>query len=90
MSATAQAILVDGFEDAEKAQKWPALFRSLVAGYETFRPLSSAERLAVYGVLVATEFIFTAHWLDKHNEDAVRSSERMLYWLAANREALVV
>ena len=86
----ASAILVDGFEDSEKAQKWPALFRSLVAGYETFRPLSSAERLAVYGVLVTTEFIFVAYWLDKHNEDAARSSERMLYWLTANREALVV
>jgi len=86
----ASAILVDGFEDSEKAQKWPALFRSLVAGYETFRPLSSAERLAVYGVLVATEFIFIAYWLGKHNEDAARSSARMLYWLEANREALAV
>jgi Ser/Thr protein kinase RdoA (MazF antagonist) len=86
----ASAVLVDGFEDAEKAQKWPTLFRSLVAGYEAFRPLSSAERLAVYGVLVATEFIFIAFWLDRGDEDNARSSERMLYWLVENREALVV
>ena len=86
----ASAILVDGFEDSEKAQKWPALFRSLVAGYEAFRPPSSAERLAVYGVLVATEFLFIAFWLDRCDEDNARSSARMLYWLAANREALIV
>lgn len=86
----ASAILVDGFEDSEKAQKWPALFRSLVAGYETFRPLSSAERLAVYGVLVATEFIFIAFWLDRRDEGNARSSERMLHWLVENREALIV
>jgi Ser/Thr protein kinase RdoA (MazF antagonist) len=87
----ASAILVDGFEDAEKAKKWPALLRSLVAGYETFRPLSSAERLAVYGVLVTTQFIFIAYWLDKHSdEDNARSSERMLYWLVENRKDLIV
>jgi Ser/Thr protein kinase RdoA (MazF antagonist) len=87
----AGAILVDGFEDAEKAQKWPALLRSMVRGYETVRPLSSTERLAVYGVLVTTQFIFIAYWLDKHNdEDNARSSERMLYWLVENRKALIV
>jgi Ser/Thr protein kinase RdoA (MazF antagonist) len=86
----AGSILVDGFEDAEKAQKWPALFHSMVAGYETFRPLSSTERLAVYGVLVTTQFLFIAFWLDRCDEENARSSERMLYWLSANREALVV
>lgn len=86
----ASAILVDGFQDPEKADKWLALFRSLVSEYETFRALSSSERLAVYGVLVTIELLFTAYWLDTHNEDAARSTERLLYWLSANRETLVV
>ncbi len=86
----ASAILVDGFQDPEKASKWPALFRSLVSGYETFGSLSSSERLAVYGVLVMIELLFTAYWLDTHNEDAARSTERLLHWLSANRETLVV
>ena len=30
----ASSLLVDGFEDCEKGQKWPSLFRSLVRGYE--------------------------------------------------------
>lgn len=86
----ASAILVDGFQDPEKADKWLGLFRSLVRGYETFCSLSFSERMAVYGVLVTIELLFTAYWLDTHNEDAARSTERMLYWLSANREALVV
>jgi Ser/Thr protein kinase RdoA (MazF antagonist) len=86
----ASAILVDGFEDAERAQKWPALFRSLVSGYETFRPLSPPGRLAVYGVLVAIELIFIAFWLDHRDRDNARSIGHMLYWLSVNREALVV
>jgi Ser/Thr protein kinase RdoA (MazF antagonist) len=86
----ASAILVDGFEASEKAQKWPALFRSLVAGYEAFRPLSSAERLAVYGVLVAIEFLFIAFWLGRCDEDNAGSIERLLYWLSANRKVLEI
>jgi Ser/Thr protein kinase RdoA (MazF antagonist) len=86
----AGSILVDGFEDAEKAQKWPALFRSIVAGYETIRPLSLAERQAVYGVLVATQFLFIAFWLDRGDEGNARSSERMLYWLVENSRALEI
>jgi Ser/Thr protein kinase RdoA (MazF antagonist) len=84
------AILVDGFQDPEKARKWFILFRSLVSGYETFCSLSSPERLAVYGVLVTIELVFTAYWLDTHNEDAARSTESLLYWLSDNRHTLVV
>ncbi len=86
----ASAILVDGFQDPEKARKWLALFRSLVNGYEAFYSLSPQERLAVYGVLVVIELLFIAFFVDTHNEDAAKNTERLLYWLSANRETLVV
>lgn len=83
-------MLVSGFQDPEKAQKWPVLFCSLIRGYEAFCPLVPSEYLAVYGVLVTIEFIFVAFCLDTHNEDAARSNASMLCWLSRNREALVI
>ena len=84
------SILVGGFEDSEKGQRWPSLFHSLVRGYEEFCPLTASERLAVYGVFVTIELLFIAYFLDMHNVDAARTNERLLYWLATNRDALVM
>lgn len=84
------SILVEGFEDSEKGQKWPSLFYSLTRGYEEFCPLTGSERLAMYGVFVVIELLFIAFWMDRHNADAARISERLLYWLAANRDALAM
>jgi Ser/Thr protein kinase RdoA (MazF antagonist) len=84
------SILVGGFEDFEKGQKWPSLFHSLVRGYEEFCLLTASERLAMYGVFVTIELIFIAFSLDTHNEDAARTNERLLYWLATHRGALAM
>jgi Ser/Thr protein kinase RdoA (MazF antagonist) len=84
------SILVGGFEDPEKGQKWPNLFRCLVRGYEEFCPLTASERLAVYGVFVTIELLFIAFSLDMQNEDAARTNERLLYWLATNRDSLAM
>lgn len=84
------SMLVNGFQDSEKAQKWPVLFRSLMSGYEAFCPLVPSERLAAYGVLVAIELIFVAFCLDTHNEGAAKSNASMLCWLSRNRETLVI
>jgi Ser/Thr protein kinase RdoA (MazF antagonist) len=86
----ASSLLVDGFEDREKGQLWPALFRSMVQGYEELCPLADSERRAVYGVFVVIELIFTAFWLDRGNEDAARQCERLLYWLEVHRDALSI
>ena len=86
----ASSILVDGFEDFKKRQKWPSLFRSLVRGYSEFCPLTTSERLAAYGVTVAIELIFTAFWMDRSNEDGAVQCQRLLYWLATNRDALAI
>jgi Ser/Thr protein kinase RdoA (MazF antagonist) len=86
----ASAMLFDGFEDHEEGQQWPGLFRALVRGYEEFCPLATSERRAAYGVFVAIELIFVAFWLDRHNDDAALQCERLLYWLATNRDALAI
>jgi Ser/Thr protein kinase RdoA (MazF antagonist) len=84
------SILVGGFEDSEKGQKWPSLFHSLARGYEEFCPLTASERLAMYGVFVTIELVFIAFCLDTHNEDAAKRNESLLYWLATNRDALAM
>ena len=34
---------------------------------------------------------FMAYWMDRHkNKDAAKMTERLLYWLATNRDALAV
>jgi Ser/Thr protein kinase RdoA (MazF antagonist) len=86
----ASSLLFDGFEDEEKGRLWPALFRFMVRGYEESYPLKASERRAVYGVFVAIELIFVAFWLDRSNEDGARQCERLLYWLAAHRDALMI
>lgn len=84
------SILDEGFEDSDKRQKWPSLFYSLVRGYEMFCPLTVSERQAMYGMLVIIELLFIACWLDKHNEDAAKMDELLLYWLATNRDVLTM
>jgi Ser/Thr protein kinase RdoA (MazF antagonist) len=58
-------ILVRGFEYPEKAEKWLAIFQSLVQGYQEHCLLTPSERKHVYEMLVAIELIFTAYWLSK-------------------------
>ena len=84
------SMLVSGFQEPEKAQRWPELCRSLVRGYEEFCPLTPSEYRALYGLFVAIELIFIAYWLDTHAENAARSSGSMLYWLSTNRDALAI
>ena len=86
----ASSLLVEGFEDHEKGQLWPSLYRSMVQGYEELWPLAASERRAAYGVFVVIELIFTAFWLDRGNEGGARQCERLLYWLAAHRDALAI
>jgi Ser/Thr protein kinase RdoA (MazF antagonist) len=85
----ASSILVEGFEDPENASKWPRLLHSLVRGYEAFCPLMASEWQALYGVFVIIELLFIAFFLD-HRQDtgAAKEAERLLYWLAANRDLL--
>ena len=57
---------------------------------EEFCPLTASERQAVYGVTVAIELIFVAFWMGRHNEDGATECERLLHWLATNRDALAI
>ena len=82
------SILVEGFEDSEKAQRWARLVHSLTRGYGEYFPLVASERLAMYGVLVSIELLFIAFCMDTRNYDAARTNERLLHWLATNRQVL--
>ncbi|MBE9513544.1 MAG: phosphotransferase [Chloroflexi bacterium] len=84
------SILVGGFQDSAKVQKWPGLFRSLVRGYQELCPLTSSEHLAAYGTLAAIQLLFMAFSLETQAEDAARCNASVLSWLSANRELVSV
>jgi Ser/Thr protein kinase RdoA (MazF antagonist) len=84
------SILVGGFQDSAKVEKWPGLFRSLVRGYQEGCPLTSPEHLALYGTLAAIQLLFMAFSLETQDEGAARCNARVLNWLSANRELILV
>jgi Ser/Thr protein kinase RdoA (MazF antagonist) len=84
------SILVGGFQDSAKVEKWPGLFRSLVKGYQEVCPLVSPEHLALYGTLIAIQLLFMAFSLETQAAEAARCNASVLNWLSANRELILV
>jgi Ser/Thr protein kinase RdoA (MazF antagonist) len=84
------SILVGGFQDSAKVEKWPSLFRSLVRGYQEVCPLTLPERLALYGTLAAIQLLFLAFCLETQAEEAARCNSSVLKWLSVNREFILV
>jgi len=84
------SILVGGFEDSAKVEKWPILFRSLVRGYQEVCPFTSPENLALYGTLAAIQLLFMAFSLQTQAEGAARFNASVLNWLSTNRELILV
>ncbi len=84
------SLLVSGFPHIEKMQSWPALFRSLVKGYQEVFPLTSSESLALYGTLAAIELLFAAFSLETQAEEAAKCNASVLNWLTENRELILI
>lgn len=80
------SILVSGFEDAARVEKWPGLFHSLLEGYQAVCPLTSPEYLALYGTLAAIQMLFAAFSLETQAKGAAKFNVKVLNWLSANRE----
>ena len=83
------SILVSGFQDSAKLEKWLGLFRSLVRGYQEVCPLTSSEYLALYGTLAAIQLLFMAFSLETQAEGAARCNASVLSWLSANKELVL-
>jgi Ser/Thr protein kinase RdoA (MazF antagonist) len=83
------SMLVGGFQDSAKVEKWPGLLRSLVKGYQEVCPLTSSEHLAMYGTLAVIQLLFMAFSLENQAEGAARCNASVLKWLSANRELLL-
>lgn len=86
----AGSILVEGFEEPDRARRWPGLFRSLVRGYDAFLPLTEGERQAAYGVFVMIELTFVGFYLELGLGETAQMAERLLHWMAAHREAFAL
>lgn len=82
------SILVSGFPEPKKMQLWPALFCSLLKGYQEVCPLTRLEVSALYPMLQAIELLFVAFSLRTQDEDAARCNISLLRWLSAHREQI--
>lgn len=82
------SLLVNGFPYTEKLQRWPALFGSLVKGYQEVCPLTPSELFALYGTLAAIELLFVAFSLETQAEGAARCNVSVLSYLSENRELI--
>jgi Ser/Thr protein kinase RdoA (MazF antagonist) len=83
------SILVSGFPDLKKVERWPEHFHSLMSGYEEVCPLNATEGHALYGTLVAIQLLFMAFSLDTQAEGAARCNANVLNWLSVNREVIL-
>jgi Ser/Thr protein kinase RdoA (MazF antagonist) len=84
------SLLVSGYPDVEKMQTWPALFHSLLKGYQEVCSLTTSELRALPSVLAAIELLFAAFSFEAQAEDAARCNISILKWLSTNRELLSV
>ncbi len=84
------SILVGGFSDSAKVAQWPGILRRLMQGYQEQCPLTTAETQAVYGTLVTIQLLYMAFSLETQAAGAAQYNARVLNWLSANRENIVV
>jgi Ser/Thr protein kinase RdoA (MazF antagonist) len=82
------SLLASGFLDTEKMRCWPALFRSLLKGYQEVCPLIPSELMALRGTLAAIELLFAAFSFETRSEGAARCNISVLRWLSANSELI--
>jgi Ser/Thr protein kinase RdoA (MazF antagonist) len=82
------SILVSGFPDSAKVEKWPDLFRAMVRGYHDLCPLTSPEVQSLHGTLAAIELLFMAFSLETHADGAAKCNASVLDWLVKNKERI--
>ena len=82
----ATSILVGGFQDSAKREKWSDILYALVDGYQEMCPLSLIELQAIPGTLAAIELLFMAFGLETQAEGAAKCNASVLDWLSRNKE----
>jgi Ser/Thr protein kinase RdoA (MazF antagonist) len=84
------SLLVSGFPDTEKMQAWPALFHSLLKGYQAVCALHHSELQALHGTLAAIELLFAAFSFETQAEETARCNISVLKWLSTSRDLMSV
>jgi Ser/Thr protein kinase RdoA (MazF antagonist) len=82
------SILVSGYPDAIKMQRWPDLFRELIKGYQETHPLTPDEKSSLFSILVMIELQFAAFSLEIGAIEAAQCNLNLVTWLGKNRNQL--
>jgi len=84
----ATSLLISGLDDPTRRQSWLALLIALVAGYETTTCLSTAERAALWHMLLSIEVIFIAFFKNIEHAAGLAQNIRALIWIYENQAAI--
>lgn len=79
------AMLMQDFKEQAWREQWFGLFSALIQGYRSGTELTEQEQYALFPVLLAIEFIFTAYFKEI-NEPVARLNLDALMWLFDQRD----
>ena len=82
------SILVGGFDDEEKREKWLDIFKSIIDGYHQQVVLTEAEVKSIIHVLMTIQIIYMAFSCNIDSIDAAKYNQKVLKWLYDNRESI--
>lgn len=89
----ATAILSESFSanDEDKLEKWIAIYKNIVWGYDSVAKLSAEEREAIPYVLLANQFVCVAWFSEQEKyQDIFETNKKMTRWLIEKFEELKV
>jgi Ser/Thr protein kinase RdoA (MazF antagonist) len=78
------SLLMAAYPSQAKMQIWPRLLDGLVHGYSETVTLTSEEKLALPGTMIAIELIYVALGLEIRAENVTRSNENLVYRLSSS------
>jgi len=89
----ATAILSESFaeNDYNKLQKWLAIFKNIIIGYDSVCKIFDEEKQAIPYVIYSIQIMCVAYFssMDKY-VDLSKVNQKMLMWLLDNRDSLMI
>ena len=89
----ATAILSESFaeNDCDKLQKWLAIFKNIITGYDSVCKLSDEEKQAIPYVIYSIQMICIAYFssMDKYVDLSI-VNQKMLMWFLDNKDILMI
>lgn len=84
----ATSLLMNGIDDPGKRLRWVELLRSIVNGYIAVSELCTAERAALFHLLLSIEAIFAGYYASLNDAKQTGRNIQAMLWIHKNRDLL--